>query len=313
MGVVLLCLKFLAYFVTHSVAILTDALESIVNVLAGLIGWYSLYVSAKPRDEGHPYGHGKAEFISATFEGTFIFLAGIFIIYQAIGNLIHPQQLQQLDWGIVLIAVSGLMNFLAGKLAVKTGAKSNSMAITASGKHLISDAYSTIALLIGLTILSITKIPWIDSVVAIIFSGIILYTGYKILRESIAGIMDEADTELLKELVDFLNKNRRVNWIDMHNLRVIKYGSQLHLDCHLTLPWYFNLLEAHKEIDELYNLVSNHFGNTIEIFVHTDPCMSFSCKLCMKDDCPVRQHPFQQKIDWTMENIFIDKKHAIEL
>jgi cation diffusion facilitator family transporter len=311
MGVVLLCLKFLAYFITHSVAILTDALESIVNVLAGFIGWYSLHVSAKPRDEEHPYGHGKAEFVSATFEGTFIFLAGIFIIYQAVNNLIHPQQLHQLDWGILLIAVSGLMNFLAGKLAVKTGGKSNSMAITASGKHLMSDAYSTIALLVGLAILSITKIPWIDSVVAIIFSGIILYTGYKILRESIAGIMDEADAGLLKELVDFLNKNRRINWIDMHNLRVIKYGSQLHLDCHLTLPWYFNLLEAHKEIDALYDLVSNHFGNQIEIFVHTDPCMPFSCKLCKKEDCAVRQHPFQQKIDWTMENIFVDKKHAI--
>ncbi len=312
LGVVLLCIKFFAYFLTHSVAILTDALESIVNVVAGFIGWYSLYVAFKPRDTDHPYGHGKAEFISATIEGTLISLAGIFIIIEATSNLLHPHPISELDYGIILIAISGIINFIAGKIAIKTGKQNNSMAITATGKHLVSDAYSTVGLLAGLTILFFTKIWWIDSAVAMLIALIILFTGYKIVRQGVAGIMDEADPGLLNKLVDVLNKSRRPNWIDLHNLRIIKYGSSLHVDCHLTLPWYFNVHEAHVEIDALANLIKANFGDAMEIFVHTDGCLEFSCKICSKENCNVRQHFFQQKIEWDVDNIFPDKKHEMQ-
>jgi len=311
LGVLLLCIKFFAYFLTHSVAILTDALESIVNVAAGFIGWYSLYVAFKPRDTDHPYGHGKAEFLSAAIEGTLISLAGIFIIIEAITNLLHPHPVSELDYGIILIAFSGIINFIAGKIAVKTGKQNNSMAITATGRHLISDAYSTVGLLAGLAVLYFTKIAWIDSAVAMLIALIILFTGYKIVRQSVAGIMDEADPGLLRQLVDTLNNNRRPNWIDLHNLRIIKYGSSLHVDCHLTLPWYFNVHEAHLEIDALGNVIRENFGEAMEIFVHTDGCLEFSCKICSKENCHVRQHPFLQKIEWTTVNIFPDKKHAL--
>ena len=312
MGCLLLCIKFFAYFLTNSVAILTDALESIVNVVAGFIGWYSLYVAFKPRDTGHPYGHGKAEFLSSAIEGTLISMAGIFIIIEAIINLLHPHPLSELDYGIILIALSGIINFIAGKFAIKTGRQNNSMAITATGKHLVSDSYSTVGLLIGLAILFFTKIWWIDSAVAIVIAFIILFTGYKIVRQSIAGIMDEADPGLLNKLVETLNKNRRPNWIDLHNLRIIKYGSSLHVDCHLTLPWYFNVHEAHLEIDALAKVIKENFGNAIEIFVHTDGCLEFSCKICSKENCNVRIHPFQKKIEWEMDNIFPDQKHTLQ-
>lgn len=312
LGVLLLCIKFFAYFLTHSVAILTDALESIVNVVAGFIGWYSLYVAYKPRDTDHPYGHGKAEFLSAAIEGTLISLAGIFIIIEATANLLHPRAVQKLDYGIILIAISGIINFIAGRIAIKTGRQNKSMAITATGRHLVSDAYSTVGLLAGLAILFVTKIAWVDSAVAMLIAVIILVTGYKIVRQSVAGIMDEADTGLLRELVDVLNKNRRPNWIDLHNLRIIKYGSSLHVDCHLTLPWYFNVHGAHKEIEALAAVIKENFGDAIEIFVHTDGCLEFSCKICSKQDCNVRQHPFQQKIEWTIDNIFPDKKHELQ-
>ncbi len=293
-------------------AILTDALESIVNVVAGFIGWYSLYVAFKPRDTDHPYGHGKAEFISATIEGTLILLAGIFIIIKATSNLLHPHPISELDYGIILIAISGIINFIAGKIAIKTGRQNKSMAIAASGKHLVSDAYSTVGLLLGLAILFITKLWWIDSAVAMLIALIILFTGYKIVRQGIAGIMDEADPRLLNNLVQVLNKNRRPNWIDLHNLRIIKYGSSLHVDCHLTLPWYFNIHQAHVEIDVLANVIKENFGEAMEIFVHTDGCLEFSCKICSKENCNVRQYPFQQKIEWNIDNIFPDKKHAIQ-
>jgi len=121
--------------------------------------------------------------------------------------------------------------------------------------------------------------------------------------------MDEADTTLLKKMVETLNANRRANWIDLHNLRIIKYGSTIHLDCHLTVPWYLNVHEAHKEIDELSNLVKNEYGETVELFVHSDGCLDFSCKICTKTDCHVRKHAFEKKVEWTMENISSNQKH----
>jgi divalent metal cation (Fe/Co/Zn/Cd) transporter len=138
-----------------------------------------------------------------------------------------------------------------------------------------------------------------------------MYTGYKIMRSSIAGIMDEADKELLSKMVRILNNNRRHNWIDLHNLRVIKYGGQLHVDCHLTVPWYLNVLEAHNEVDILRELIRKEFGDTLELFVHTDPCLDFSCSICTKPDCPVRKRPFMEKFAWTLENMISDKKHQL--
>lgn len=310
-GLALLVIKFVAYFLTHSVAILTDALESIVNVVAGFITLYSLYVASRPRDPDHPYGHGKAEFLSAAVEGTLIFLAGIFIIIESVDKLLHPLPLQKLDTGIILIAVAGLINFGAGFIAVRTGKKFNSLGITATGKHLISDAVSTAGLIVGLLILFITKWKWVDSAVAALFGAIIIITGINILRSSVAGIMDESDEEILDKLVVLLNKNRRHQWIDLHNLRVIKYGSSLHLDCHVTMPWYLNLDEAHVELDELANLVKSEFGDALELFVHTDGCLPFSCRICLKDDCQVRRHTFEKQVEWTRDNIFHNKKHEI--
>ncbi|RYY43259.1 MAG: cation transporter, partial [Chitinophagaceae bacterium] len=250
-SIVLFITKIIAWYLTGSVAILTDALESIVNVVAGLIGVYSLYVSAKPRDMDHPYGHGKVEFISAAVEGTLISVAGVYILYEAISNLLNPSPVKELDWGIVLIAATAIINYIVGHLCVQTGKRNNSLALVASGQHLKSDTYTTVGIVVGLLVLYFTEIVWIDSAVAILFSLLILYTGYKIIRSSIAGIMDEADEQLLQELVTTLNENRTVNWIDLHNVRIIKYGAMLHLDCHLTVPWYFNVHEAHAEIDSL--------------------------------------------------------------
>lgn len=310
-SIVLFLVKIIAWYITNSVAILTDALESIVNVVAGLIGVYSLYVSAKPRDIDHPYGHGKVEFISAAIEGTLISVAGFIIIYEAIQNFLHPHAIQKLDWGIMLVAITAFINYVAGTLCTRTGKKNNSLALIASGKHLKSDTYSTIGIIAGLILLYFTNILWIDSAVAMLFAFIIIYTGYKIIRSSIAGIMDEADDELLKELVVKLNENRPANWIDLHNLRIIKYGPTLHMDCHLTVPWYFNVHEAHKEIDALSNLVKKNFGESMELFVHSDGCLDLSCAICIKSDCPVRKHAFAKKIEWTMTNILKNHKHTL--
>jgi cation diffusion facilitator family transporter len=311
-GILLFLIKVVAYFLTRSVAILTDALESTVNVIAGLIGLYSLYVAAKPRDENHPYGHGKAEFLSAAVEGTLIGVAGAVICYEAVNNLWHPKPLQKLDYGILLVAFAALVNYIMGYFSIRQGKKNNSLALIASGKHLQTDTYSTLGIILGLVLIYFTGRAWIDGAVAIAFGIVLLYTGYRILRHSIAGIMDEADKELLVKMVALLNDHRRANWMDLHNLRVIKYGGQLHIDCHLTVPWYFNVLEAHHEIDELTNLLRKEFGDTIEFFVHSDACADFSCRICTKADCTVRQHTFERQVEWTLSNILSDKKHRLQ-
>ena len=309
LSVMLFVVKMAAYYFTHSLVILTDALESIANIVAGFIGLYALFVAAKPKDFDHPYGHGKAEFISAAVEGTLILAAGLLIIYQTVLSFFIPIQIHSLDKGLWLIAITAVINFIAGAACLQIGKKNNSMALKASGKHLQIDTLSTLAVIVGLVIMLFTKLYWIDKALALVISMIVLYNGYKIIRTSLAGIMDEADIKLLKEIIKVLNENRRENWIDLHNLRVIKYGSLLHIDCHLTIPWYFNIHQAHDEIDALTNLIKEKFGNGIELFVHTDGCLNYSCSICFKENCDKRQRPFQKKIEWKLENVVSNKKH----
>lgn len=309
----LFAIKVTAYFLTNSIAVLTDALESTVNVVTGFTGLYSLKMAARPRDDNHPYGHGKIELISASFEGILILMAGLIIIYESVINLLHPHEIKQLDTGIILISTTAAINYLVGAWCVRVGKKDHSIALQASGKHLQSDTWTTIGIIGGLILLLLTGISWIDSAVAIVFAFMIIMEGYKIIRQTVAGITDEADIALLNELVDVLNKNKRDNWIDLHNLRVIKYGHVLHLDCHLTVPWYFNVNEAHREVDELDKLIGDHFPHTLEMFVHTDGCMpEGSCRVCPVSDCPKREAQFNGRIEWTFENITNDEKHGFQ-
>ena len=310
--VLLFIIKLVAWYLTNSVAILTDALEYTINVIAGFIGLYSLYLSSKPRDEDHPYGHGRAEFISAAVEGTLMIVSAFIIVYEAINNLKHPHTIEKLDYGILLVLLTAVINYVVGFYSVKRGSENNSLPLIAAGRHMQSDTYATIGVLIGLVLLFFYKFPWIDSAVALVFALIIVVSGYKILRSSIAGIMDEADNELLEKVIKVLNEKRRENWIDLHNLRIIKYGSVIHLDCHITIPWYFNIHQGHNEVKILEDIVRENFGDSVELFVHTDGCLDFSCKVCTKHDCTVRQSPLIKKIEWNVENISSNQKHKAD-
>lgn len=312
LSVVLLAVKLGAYYLTRSVAILTDALEGIVNVVAGVLGYYSLTLSAKPRDTDHPYGHGKIEFLSAAVEGVMIFAAGVVIIFEAVHRLQDPTALRSLDTGMLLISITAVANYAMGRVCIRYGTRNNSLALIASGKHLQTDTYSTIGVLTGLLLIYFTDVVWLDSAVAVLMSLIIFYTGFRILRSSVAGIMDERDKALLEELVTVLDRNRSKNWVDLHNLRIIKYGSTLHLDCHLTVPWYLNVHEGHDEVEKLRTLVENTFAHSIEMFVHSDGCLPTSCPICIKDDCRVRHHPHERRVAWTVQNIQKDKKHQVD-
>ncbi len=311
-AVVLFVIKMTAWYLTNSVAVLTDGLESIVNVISGFIGLYSLYLSAKPKDSNHPYGHGKVEFISAGIEGTLITIAGLLIVFEAVQSFINPEPLQSLDLGIILIAISAVINYGFGYWAYKTGKENDSLALQASGKHLQTDTFTTIGIIAGLVLIRFTNILWLDGAVAILFALIIMQTGYRILRKAVAGIMDESDKDLLEDLIAYLQENRDPKWIDLHNLRIIKYGRILHVDGHLTLPWYLTVKEAHAELDKIEDLITKKFGNRIEVFIHSDYCQEFSCRLCRVKNCEVRQHPFEQEKTWTVVNVASDGKHKLD-
>lgn len=313
LSVVLLAAKFFAWLLTDSDAILTDALESIINVVAGSFTLWSLTLSARPRDRDHPYGHGKIEFVAAGAEGLLIATAGISIVIKAVDSFFHPPTLQSLDLGMIIIAAGGALNWGAGMVAERRGKKVHSLALQATGKHLQSDAYSTVGVVIGVFLVWITDAVWVDAATAGLFGLLILTSGARIIRGSLAGIMDEADEELLQRVVQVLQQGRHPEWIDIHNLRIIKYGAVYHIDCHLTLPWYFNLHQAHTQVDIVENLVDTHVENPVELFIHVDPCRAASCSLCSMAECPERQHPYRQQVAWTLDNLLPNKRHDTEI
>ena len=311
-GILLFAGKLFAWKLTNSDAVFSDAMESIVNVVSAFMGLFSLYLAAKPKDENHPYGHGKVEFVTAAIEGFLISIAGILIIYEGINSLIIGKTLNKLDWGIWIIAGTAVINYILGYISIQIGKKENSIVLISSGKHLQSDTITTTGVVISLVLVYFTKIYWIDSVVALIFGVYIIIVGYKIIRQSLSGIMDEADPEMLNKLATFLNNHRKKEWIDIHNMKIQQFGSHLHIDAHLTLPWYYELRTAHNEMKDLIILIVKNTDRAVEFNFHMDDCKPKSCAVCQIQDCPVREFQFVKKVEWNGENISQPNKHTVE-
>ncbi len=311
-GILLLGGKFTAYFLTGSNAILSDALESIVNVIAAVFTLFSLNVSARPRDVDHPYGHGKIEFISASVEGTMVLLAGIFIAGNGIYRFFFPQHLEQLNTGMLIIAGAGLCNFLLGVICERRGKKTDSLALIASGKHLQSDGWTTAGIIIALLLIYFTHILIIDNIFSIGFGIYLCVVGFRLTGKAVAGIMDQADESLLTRIISYLNDHRRIAWVDLHNMRVIKYGNVLHVDCHLTVPWYFNVVEAHTAVDAVNYEIKSSLNNPVEFFVHTDACVPpVQCRICINSVCHVREAAFEKRIEWDLQTSLRNQKHEL--
>jgi len=309
-SVILMLAKFGAYFLTHSNAILTDAAESIVNVLASSFAFYSIYLATLPKDENHPYGHGKVEFFSAFVEGALICIAGIIIIFKSAYDLVFPREIFQLLDGAIIIGITGIINMLVGYYLINTGKKHRSLTLEADGKHLLTDAVTSAGLVAGILLIKITEVYWLDSIISILLGIYIVYSGYKLTRKSVGGLMDESNVELVKSVVGVLQAHRHDAWIDVHNLRAQQYGADLHIDCHLTLPYYYDLNKVHTEISDIDKLINGtEEGRNTEFFIHADPCLPECCNYCKLSNCPVRQEAFQGEIGWTVENATKNKKH----
>ncbi len=289
-----------AYFLTNSVGILTDALEGTVNVVTGFITLYAIYVSVKPKDDNHPFGHGKAEFLSASIEGFLIIIAGLIILFEAVRRFFVPAEVSQLDIGILIVALAGLLNYLMGWYCVSMGRKHNSIALVSGGKHLQSDTYSSMGLVLGLVLLYFTEQAWLDSLIALVFGSVIVITGFKILKETASNLMDEADFELIERFGKLIDANKTGEWIDVHNFKLVKYGDVLHVNCDLVLPWDTSLSEAHAQGEKLKSLVVNNFSEDVVFNLHTDECQKKYCTNCMRNDCAERTDPFESRLDFDL-------------
>jgi len=309
-GILLFIGKLIAWQLTKSDAVFSDAMESIVNIIAAFMGLYSLFLAAKPRDREHPYGHGKVEFITSGIEGALIIFAGIIIIIQSALSLISRNTPERLDWGMGIIAITAIINYIIGYISYQKGIRENSLVLQSSGKHLQSDTVTTAGVVVSLIIVYLTKLYWLDAVVASIFGIYIMWVGYKIIRKSLSGIMDEADTTMIDHIAKLLNEKRKDEWIDVHNMKIQQFGSTLHIDAHLTLPWYYELRTAHSEMEDLLLVIVANTDRTIDFNLHMDDCKPISCKICQMKNCPVRQFATTEKIEWNFETITQPDKHT---
>lgn len=311
-GIVLFLGKLMAWNITNSNAIFSDAMESIVNIVTAFMGLYALRLASKPRDDDHPYGHGKIEFITAGIEGILIVFAGFLMIIQAVQSVFQKNDIQRLDWGILIVLLTAIVNYILGCISLNKGEKKKSIVLVSSGKHLQSDTMMTLGVILGLGLVYWTKIYWIDGLMALFFGGYSVFIGFGIVRKSLKGIMDEKDDEVINEIVEILKKNRQDKWIDIHNLKVQQFGAHLHIDAHVTLPFYYSLRQAHDEMSNIIKILSKNIERSVEFNFHMDDCKNFSCEICNVKECPWRNESFQRIIEWNAETLSHSCKHNYE-
>jgi len=261
-----------AYFITGSEAIFSDAAESVVHVIATSIALYSIILSSKPPDESHPYGHGKVEFFSAGIEGFLIVFAALYIIFESVKAILFPSELKSLDTGIIVVASAAVINMILGYYLIHMGKKTNSITLTADGKHVLTDSFTSFGVLIGIILVMVTGLEILDPLFAIGVALNILFTGFRLMRQSVGGLMNEIDDNLLKEISDELISIKKVYWIDIHELRFWISGDKIFMDFHLIMPYYFSIRESHTEENEIEELLLKKFPR-LQLKIHFDYCL----------------------------------------
>jgi cation diffusion facilitator family transporter len=286
LGSALLAIKLTSYFITGSAAIFSDAMESIVNVLASGIALYALSIAHRPPDDDHPYGHGKIEFISAGLEGGMILLAAVVIAVRSMDEILfHDTHIQHVGFGMALVTTAAAINGGAGLYLIRVGRKSNSMALEADGHHLLSDALTSVAALGALLLVWITGHAWIDPAVALGMAGYIAWMGLRLLRRSAAGLMDEQDHTDTRRLRDLLDRHigpggAEPRICSYHKLRHRHSGRYHWVDFHLVIHSSADIRHAHHiastieyEIEQMLGV-----GNAT---AHVEPCADADCRRCI--------------------------------
>lgn len=301
-GIGMFIFKFSAYLITGSAAIFSDAAESVVHVLATSMALYSIILSSRPPDKSHLYGHGNVEYFSAGIEGALIVIAALVIIHEGISDIIRGPELQQLGIGILIISATGIINLFLGFYLIKTGRNTNSLTLIADGKHVLTDSYTSIGVIIGITLVILTDIVYLDPILAIAVALNILITGYKLIRESVGGLMNETNPDLLKQISGKLISIRKSYYIDIHELRFWKSGDDVFIDFHLTIPYYLNIKESHTEEEFIENEIKSELPNA-QLKIHLDYCVPRLCRYCEHNECEVREYEYTNKVEWNTNKL----------
>lgn len=303
LGAVLLGLKFQAYRITAAEAIFSDAMESIVNVAAAALALALLNFAAKPADRDHPYGHGKAEYFSAAFEGGMIAIAAIWIALGATQALLLQRAPQRLETGLLWVSLAGVVNLALGLYLIRIGGRTQSPTLVASGHHLLSDFITTLGVVLGLILVLMTGLNWLDPVVALLVAVHLGWVGLGLVRSSLNALLDSEDGPLMGMVTETVNRNLFPGIIRLHHTRVIRAGRHHHIDAHVVVPEFWTVEQAHQETEKFEAAVLADYPFEGEIAFHLDPCRRAYCAVCSVPDCPLRQQPFRARLPHTVQEI----------
>ena len=270
-SLIVIVLKAYAAYITGSVGFLSDALESLANVAAALVGLWALKLSAKPADENHNFGHAKAEYFAAQVEGSLILVASVAIIYTAVQRLITPQPVKQLGIGLLFSVIATLINLGVGAMLVRAGRTHRSSTLVADGKHLLTDVWTTVGVIVGMALVWLTGLQVLDPIVAILVGANILYTGYKLLREAIQGLLAETlPEEEVATAQEFLDTYTKDNGVVFTSLRTTAYGRQRLINVVMQVPGEWTVSHSHEHADNVEEGLAAALGGA-ETIVHIEP------------------------------------------
>jgi cation diffusion facilitator family transporter len=268
-AIITISLKTIAYLITNSVGLLSDALESIVNLIGALMALGMLTIAARPADENHTYGHSKAEYFSSGVEGTLILVAAISIAYAAIQRLTTPKPLEQVGIGLIVSVIASLANLAVALILKRAGKQYNSISLTSNSHHLMTDVWTSVGVLIGVGAVVITGWQILDPLIAILVAVNIVWTGVGIIRKSIHGLMDSS---LSKEYVDIIQSvlDRQVQTdVKFHALRTRESGSIKIISIHVLVPGLWTVERGHQFVTQIENEISNAIADSV-IFTHLE-------------------------------------------
>ncbi len=270
LGMVVLALKFAAWWVTGSAALFSDAAESVVNVAASLVAWYAIWLAAKPADANHPYGHDKAEFFSAVIEGVLIVVAALVILQHAWESFLHPTIIEAAGLGVALNASSTVLNGLWAWLLFLQGRKHRSAALKADSQHLFSDVVTSIGVLAGVGLVLATGFAWLDPAIAAATAVYILVSGFFLIRESVGGLMDAAPAAEIVGRIREIVGQHAAGAIEAHDLRTRHAGRLTFLEFHLVVPAAMTVSDAHAICDRIEGALKAEMEGLM-ITIHVEP------------------------------------------
>ena len=250
-AVATIALKTLAWLLTGSVGLLSDAAESVVNLVAAVVALVALRWAAKPADDEHAYGHAKAEYFSAGIEGAMIFIAAITIAVTAVGRLIHPQELSDVGVGLAVSVTASAINLAVGMLLIRAGRRARSITLEADGKHLLTDVWTSVGVVVGVAAVAISGWERLDAIVALAVAANIVFTGTTLVRQSVGGLMDQALDADAQHQIDDVLRSFDPRGVRFHALRTRQAGQRAFISTHIVVPGEWSVREGHDLAEEV--------------------------------------------------------------